>query len=199
MADAPDKLKMPWTKGYQREGDGPAGPKHPPALAVVNILPTDHYFVWHPSGPGYCNTIAGYTFVDGRIPGAVNGQVAQLMQAFGARVERYRPGLEIEGWEHLESGGLAPVFSLGPEPEATPAPAPPAPAEVVSDPEPEQVQEDAAQPASPPPPPPPPLRDWGRADKATLRAECAKRGLRVNAKSVPKMLAALEADDRARD
>ena len=186
--DAP-KVVIPWIPGVEREGEGFAGPPEPPNLARVTIRAEDPCFVWHPSGPDYRGTIFGYKFADGRIRGSLPGLVAMRLKAMGCRVERYEPGMDIADWNPQETGGFDPVFSFDPIYKAEEK----APEPAAEKPQP-QPEEPAAQEPDPQPEKSPPV-DYSKFTKAELKAECDKRNLKADRRSVVQMLEALEADD----
>jgi hypothetical protein len=191
-------LDKPFEKmGYRKSGPLP----QPKNNMLITIWPASPYFIWHPSGPDYDGLMFGYKFVNGRIPGSVPGQVAETMKAMGCRVEDYIPGMDIEDWNPVETGGFEPKFTTDrpepepveeavlpdPEPEEEP-PAPPEVVEVVE--EPEEVPEPEPEPEEEKP------QDYSKLDVDALKALCSERGLKVDKRSIAKMLFALEESDK---
>jgi hypothetical protein len=207
------KLGRGRIKGYQHPLDRPfqsmgfrksGPPSQPKNNMLITIWPTSPYFIWHPSGPDYDGLMFGYKFVNGRIPGSVPGQVAETMKAMGCRVEDYIPGMDIVDWNPVETGGFEPKFTTDkPEPEPVEEavlpdpepeeeiPAPPDVAEVVE--EPGEVPEEP-QPETEPEEGKP--QDYSLLDKDALKALCSERGLKVDRRSIAKMLFALEESDK---
>lgn len=85
---------------------------------LVRFHPDQLYLVYHPSGPDYCAQLGKYVFVDGRIPGFVNGDVAAHCEAFGAQCIDYADGLDIARWEDQEGDvhRCEPIFAINGEP-----------------------------------------------------------------------------------
>jgi len=184
-------------------------PKPPVSRFVIHIWPNQSYFIWHPSGPGYAGLMWGYTFVDGRIPGAVPGQIAEALKALGCRVEDYLPGMDIEDWNPVESGGFEPKFTTDIHPGAAELDAmarefpkvldavkASSVAEVVADAiTPEQAEKAFDDAHAEPEPPAAPAVDYWTWKNPALVDLVKERGLKNIKRNKTALIAALEASD----